>query len=270
MRPRRWLSGMSGNDNSTQITSLRTWRRLKQARATLQSWTVGKYDRKPKYTIDWTRHFDRNQRLVPKQKAWNEQLIPELYALKRKLALSDVRLIRLRGKSALTTGISLGAAFPQVDDWIFEISQPPQVRPWRSDAPVSKDYHIQIGPEIAIDSGDNSIALVFSIKGRAVQDVEDHIRGRSLPVKAIVSVAPKSGAGALSIPDDREAVSLALIARDEHCKAIERHSVRTTHLFFYGPLALAVFIGQLLTSVGRVQLYEFTDPGYVASALIRT
>jgi hypothetical protein len=236
----------------------------------IHNWTVGKYDRKPKYVIDWSTLFNRDQRIVPRQKTWNQQLIPELYALKRKLALADARTIRLRGKIALTTGIALGAAFPQIDDWIFEILQPPQVRPWRSDAPPNKNYPLQLGPEIPIDRSGNSIALVFSIKGSAVQDVADYIRGRSLPVKAIVPVAPRSGAGALSIGDDREAVSLALIARDEHRKALERHGVRTTHLFFYGPLALSVFVGQLFTSVGRVQLYEFTDPGYAPSALIRT
>ena len=144
------------------------------------------------------------------------------------------------------------------------------MRPWRSDAPPNKNYPLQLGREIPIDKSGNSIALVFSIKGSAVQDVADYIQGLSLPVKAIVPVAPRSGAGALSIGDDREAVSLALIARDEHRKALERHGVRTTHLFFYGPLALSVFVGQLLTSVGRVQLYEFTDPGYAPSALIRT
>lgn len=236
----------------------------------IHNWTVGKYDRKPTYVIDWSTLFNRDQRIVPKQKTWNQNLIPELYALKRKLALADARTIRLRGKISLTTGIALGAAFPQIDDWIFEILQPPQVRPWRSDAPPNRNYPLQLGREIPIDAGGNSIALVFSIKGSAVKDVADYIQGRSLPVKAIVPVAPRSGAGALSIADDREAVSLALIARDEHRKALERHGVRTTHLFFYGPLALSVFVGQLLTSVGRVQLYEFTDPGYARSALIGT
>src|SRR5205085_9272021 len=64
----------------------------------IHNWTVGKYDRKPKYVIDWSTFFNRDQRIVPRQKTWNQQLIPELYALKRKLALADARTIRLRGK----------------------------------------------------------------------------------------------------------------------------------------------------------------------------
>jgi hypothetical protein len=36
-----------------------------------------------------------------------------------------------------------------------------------------------------------------------------------------------------------------------------------TRLFFYGPFSLAVFLGQQLTSVGEVQLFEYQDPGYV-------
>jgi hypothetical protein len=120
------------------------------------------------------------------------------------------------------------------------------------------------------DPSGDSIAYVFNIKGNALHDVRGHITGSSLPVKAVVTVEPAGPSGALSIADDREAVSLALGARDELHKALTRHGVRITHLFFYGPFALSVFVGQLLTSTGRVQLYEFQDPGYVPTATVRT
>jgi hypothetical protein len=35
-------------------------------------------------------------------------------------------------------------------------------------------------------------------------------------------------------------------------------------LFFYGPQAFAIFLGQQLTSVGKVQLFGYRDPGYVS------
>jgi hypothetical protein len=57
----------------------------------------------------------------------------------------------------------------------------------------------------------------------------------------------------------------------EHLGALlKRIGARNTRLFFYGPQALAIFLGQQLTSVGTVQLFEYQDPGYVPSLLLTT
>jgi hypothetical protein len=180
-----------------------------------------------------------------------------------------IRLISLRGKNSLTTGIALGAVFPQNGGWVFEIPQPPLPAAWRSDAIPVAAYPLRVEETSGDPSGD-SIAYVFNIKGNALRDVRGYIADNSLPIKAVVAVEPAGSSGALSIADDREAVSLALSARDELHKALTRHDVRVTHLFFYGPFALSVFVGQLLSAIGRVQLYEFLDPGYVLTATLRT
>lgn len=116
----------------------------------------------------------------------------------------------------------------------------------------------------------DSIAYVFNIKGNALRDVRSYITESAMPVKAIVVVEPAGAAGALSIADDREAVSVALSARDELHKALTRHDVRLTHLFFYGPFALSVFVGQLLSAIGQIRLHEFQDPGYVPTVTLKT
>ena len=101
----------------------------------VHNWTFEKYDREADYVVDWSALFQRETRKVPPLKVWNEKLLPELHALKRKLLKeTETRLIRLRGKNTLTTGIALGAAFPQNGGWVFEIPQPPLPTPWRSDA----------------------------------------------------------------------------------------------------------------------------------------
>ena len=51
---------------------------------------------------------------------------------------------------------------------------------------------------------------------------------------------------------------------------LKKNGIRHTRLFFYGPQALAIFLGQQLTSVGKVQLFEYQDPGYVPSIRLRT
>ena len=236
----------------------------------VHNWTFEKYDREADEVVDWSVLFDRDTRKVPSMKAWNEKLLPELYALKKRLLKdTEIRLIRLRGKSALTTGIALGVAFPQNGGWSFEIPQPPLPTPWRSDAVPVATYPLK-AEETLVNMGGNSIAYIFNIKGNALRDVREYIARGSLQVKALIAIEPAGSPGALSIADDREAVSLALSARDELHKALARHEVRTTHLFFYGPFALSVFVGQLLAAIGRVQLYEFQDPGYVPTATLRT
>jgi len=236
----------------------------------VHNWTFEKYGREPDHVIDWSTHFERVPRKVPPAKEWNEKLLPELNELKRKfLGETEIRLISLRGKNSLTTGIALGAVFTQNGGWVFEIPQPPLPTAWRSDAVPIAAYPLKV-EEISGDLGGDSIAYVFNIKGNALRDVRDYIADNSLPIKVVVTVEPAGSSSALSIPDDREAVSLALRARDELHKALTRHDVRVTHLFFYGPFALSVFVGQLLSAIGWVQLYEFLDPGYVPTATLRT
>jgi len=62
----------------------------------------------------------------------------------------------------------------------------------------------------------------------------------------------------------------AQAVREKLNQILKKYGLRKTRLFFYGPYALAVFLGQQLTSVGEIQLFEYQDPGYVPSCLLRT
>jgi len=237
----------------------------------VHNWTVEKYDREPKHTIDWSGHFDRTSRRVPSSELWNDTLVPELHSLRQRLAKeSSDRLIVFRGKCALTTGVALGAAFPKVDSWVFEIPQPPQPQAWRSDASPVVGYMVRTSEEIPVDGGGASIAVVLSVEGSALQQVQRFVAASKLPVKALVSIEPKNGARSLSIENDGEAVSYALAAKEVVKDLLQRHGVRELHLFYYGPFALSVFVGQSFTSVGKVHLYEFDNQSYVPSAVIMT
>lgn len=236
----------------------------------VHNWTGGSYERPAEHVLDWTSHFDRATRSVPTSETWQDVLLPDLIALQKQLAAVPLRLIRMRGKATLTTGVALGAVFPQVGGWIFDIDQHPSPRPWRSNAPPRMQYHLTGGAEILVDPAGDSIALVLNVKGSATAEVEKYISAQGLPVKAVVSIAPERGSMALSILDDREAMSVAVAARNQIDILLNKYGVRMIHLFYYGPFALSVFLGQHLTSIGRVQLYEFQDPSYVPSLMIRT
>jgi len=76
--------------------------------------------------------------------------------------------------------------------------------------------------------------------------------------------------GAQSIGGAEDALAFSAAVREHLGKLLKVHQLRKTRVFFYGPFALSVFLGQQLASVGEIQLFEYQDPGYVASCTLRT
>jgi len=235
----------------------------------VQNWTTESFDRAADYALDWSTHFDRATRRVPSVSTWNTTLLPELHALhKRITAERKERLIHFRGKCALSTGLAIGATFPLVGGWKFEVPQPPSPANWRSDAVPTADYEIQTETvEAAADGTD--LILALNIKGDGRNDVKRYVETAGIRARLYAFVAPPyQGAQAIRGPEDACAFALAL--RNFLGDLRKKHDLARTHLFFYGPLALAIFVGQQLTSIGEVQSYEYQDPAYVPSCAFRT
>lgn len=235
----------------------------------LQNWTSESFDPPADYALDWSSHFDRATRKVPSPETWNNVLIPELDALKKTiLKEKKERLIRFRGKCALSSGVALGAVFPAVGGWAFEIPQPPSKDAWRSDTPATTPYHLQV--EI-VDGrqGGSDIVLGLNIKGDGRQDIMRYVQSTGDPPRIFAFVSPPSQ-GAQSIAGAGDAVAFGQAVRETLGQLLKTHNVRKTRIFFYGPFALAVFLGQQLTSVGEIQLFEYQDPSYVPSCTLRT
>jgi hypothetical protein len=206
---------------------------------------------------------------VPSPETWNSVLIPELDALKKKILKErKERLIRFRGKCALSSGVALGATFPTVGDWVFEIPQPPAKDAWRSDAPATTPY--LLSTEIVDGAQDGTdIVLGLNIKGDGRQDIVKYVESTGIQPRLFAFVSPPSQ-GAQSIHGAGDAVAFGQAVREQLGKLLKEHGLRKTRIFFYGPFALAVFLGQHLTSVGEIQLFEYQDPGYVPSCTLRT
>ena len=236
----------------------------------VHNWTRESFEPKADYELDWSNHFDRATRKIPGAELFGGVMLPELYALQKRIAAATSnRLIKFRGKCCLSTGLALGAAFPENGGWVFEVSQPQMPTPWRSNASPGVPYPIR-EEEVALDPTGDSVALVFSLTGDATIEVQECIQRSNLMVKSLVSVKPANGPGSRSILNANEAVSLALASRDCLKGVLLKNRVHTTHLFFYGPLALAIFVGQKLTSLGQVRIFEYTNPGYVLTLILNT
>lgn len=235
----------------------------------IQNWTKESFDRPADYVLDWSSQFDRSTRRVPSAETWNDELLPELQALQKKIG-SDrrERLIRFRGKCALTTGLAVGATFPTVGGWVFEVPQPPSPEHWRSDAVATTPYQLQTEILDGVSDG-GELVLALNIKGDGREDVRRYVATTNIRPKLYAFVAPPAQ-GAQAIRGSEDACAFALGLRNVLGELLKKHRPTRTHIFFFGPLALSIFVGQQLTSVGEVQLYEYQDPGYIPSCALRT
>lgn len=235
----------------------------------VHNWTTEAFSPPADYELDWSQHFDRGSRKVPSPDAWTNDLVPQLDALRKQImAAGAARTIRLRGKCALSTGAALGATFPAVGSWTFEIPQPPAKEFWRSDAAPTPGYALQTEITEADPSG-TDLVVGLNIRGDGRADVVRYIESTGHAPNAFVFMAPPSQ-GAQSIGGDGDAVAMAMAVREELGKLLKARQLRMTRLFFYGPFALSVFLGQQLTSIGKIQLFEYQDPSYVPSCLLKT
>ncbi len=233
----------------------------------VQNWTSEAFDVLADYLLDWSQEFDRSTRRVPVEDVWNNRLLPELKTLRNTIAGGrKERLIRFRGRCALSTSIALGATFPLVGGWAFEVPQPPAREPWRSDATPASPYEMHVE---VVDGGGADIVLGLNIRGDSREDVRRYVDSTGVPPKLFAFMEPAL-AGSQSIACSAEACAFAMAVRERLSALINKTGAQKTRLFFYGPQALAIFLGQHLTSVGKVQLFEYQDPGYVPSILLST
>jgi hypothetical protein len=235
----------------------------------VHNWTQESFDPPADYVLDWSSHFERSTRQVPPEDVWNNELLPQFGALKKEmLAEKKERLIRFRGKCTLSTGIAMGAAFPAVGGWTFEIPQPPMKDPWRSDAPATSPY--EVGVEVIDGSLDGEdLVLGLNIKGDGRGDIMRYVESAGNRPRIFAFMSPPSQ-GAQSIAGAGDACAFSSAVRDHLGKLLKTHQLRKTRVFFYGPFALSVLLGQQLTSVGEIHLFEYQDPGYVPSFTLRT
>jgi hypothetical protein len=235
----------------------------------VQNWSRETFDPPPDYSLDWSARFDRTGRRVPSREIWNAQLLPELRAVKDKMVAERAeRVIRLRGKCALSTGVALGATFPSVGGWTFEIPQPPAKEAWRSDAPPTTPYDLKVQLTDAAIAG-KDVVLGLNIRGDGEEDVRRYVASTGQEPRLFAFMAPTS-IGGQSIPGSEDACAFAQNVRERLGDILKRHRLTRTRLFFYGPFALAVFLGQQLTSLGEIQLFDYQDPGYVPSCSLQT
>jgi hypothetical protein len=197
----------------------------------LQNWTSESFEPPADYALDWSAHFDRATRHVPPPQTWNTELIPELHAMKKKALLEHKeRLIRFRGRCALSTGVALGAVFPTVGGWAFEIPQPPSKDAWRSDAPATSPYDVHVEATEGTPDG-TDIVLGLNIKGDGRQDILRYVESTGNPPRVFVFMSPPTQGGQ-AIAGAGDAIAFARAVRENLGQLLKKYNVRRTRIFF--------------------------------------
>lgn len=216
--------------------------------------------------LDWSEHFDRDSRMVPDTEIWRDTLIPALGKAEKDLrASTSTRLIHFCPSACLSAGLALGWAFKRVRHYGFEVEQGDDI--WRTSVQPAADRHL-IAEITSLYESSRDLCVEFNQAFDVSLKVNQftHYSGRSF--RARLRLIPDvrmgrtiDGAIALKYADD---------AKQQIRKAIDSYGCNVVHLFYAGPLGLAIFVGRLFNAMhADIQCYEEQKVGYKPTCLLR-
>jgi SMODS-associated and fused to various effectors sensor domain len=224
--------------------------------------------------LDWSERFDGRR---AKPGAWDEHLLPALRTISNILIhKAPGRDIEASGFCSIPAATALGSAFlatrPTRLTWVQRVpgdSGAVSEQRWSLDAGrTPSGFRAECVPD---DVGGSDLAVLVSV----ADSVERHFGAcrAILPrLRAILTVS-RPGATRHLLEGPQQAVDIALVLRDAIREARQAYPpIERIHLFMAVPAGLAVMVGQLLNTLGRVQTYEHVDgesPPYQPAALLR-
>lgn len=225
---------------------------------------------------DWTRYFDYNEKEIPSQEIWKQELQPDLLAASQEVSKNhQEKLVDIRGMSPMTYGLAIGSAFPTALGFTLRAEQRSSASNrtdlWCSDATPS-ELRFNLGP-LAEETwrGDApDILVILSVTVRAKPNFEELCRQEFFgPLKAAFLAEPTGGAAQSALRGERDACALAIDAKDLLQRLRNEHLARRIHLVPIAPAAFCLFLGQRLTGLGEIVTYERKkNDGYQQSILL--
>jgi hypothetical protein len=236
----------------------------------LYHWEDPSFDLSEKWDVllDWSEHFDRISRKVPPPALWRDGLIPALEEAQRRIrSCTDSRLIRFRPSACLSAGLALGWAFSEVKGYTFEVQQGHAI--WRTDTQPS-GRHLVVSEEVSLDRSSRELCVEFSHQADVTSKVDQFIQTIGKAFRAKIMLVPDLGIGARI--DGPTALAYADDAKQRIRKVVDQYGCEIVHLFYAGPLGLAIFLGRLFNAMhADIQCYEEQDRGgYAPSCLLHT
>lgn len=218
-------------------------------------------------TIDWSHHFDPRH---CSSERWSSCLLP---------ALADVATAVRRfapGRSVVADGLlGIPAAFALGSSFCTPRGVPVHWRQISADSPMelwSLDASsVELTMRLSVESRTLSakdIAVLVSITADVRKDFA-RVANTLPPIRCILD----AGLEPLSRKiDARQAATMARAISDALRDARTTHgAVGAVHLFYCGPVGLALMLGQLFNTISQIVTYEYVainDPPYTPAATI--
>ncbi len=228
------------------------------------------------HTVDWREHFvptsaeegaPRGHQLH-NAAAWQQVLLPELRALKQRINMSHIRLLRVRGQARLSAWTAFGHVFDGRSRYILELEQNGKV--WRTDAtPQPGGALLTVTTQSVGASMDVGVAV--AITNPVLPAAQRAIETLGLPVSTLIHLAPVGGPSRHAVETAHTMTAMVEEVRREVSDAVAHNAAGCVHLFYAGPLALAAALGHAIGAAApQLQLYEHdASVGYIPSFLLR-
>lgn len=269
---KRWIEASGRKKRITAevlretLTQHNLWAEPERIVIIVHNWAKQKYDCQPDFELDWTGHFDHQERRIPPSNVWYNDLQPQIRELEKAISQTTIRRIQIRGSLSLSTALVLGSAFPWTANYILEVQHRGEM--WRSDVEPDPLARLETREESSVEESNDLLAVV-EITGDASQEIFRYIERQGISFRAGLFLYPSEGTNEFSVRGNAYATAFAQQVRTELRRARASHGTGTTHLFYFGPQSLAILLGQKLKNCGEIQLYEYQNPGYTPSCILR-
>lgn len=226
----------------------------------LHGWARQRYDVPPDVEIDWTEHFDHSALRVAPPEVWSGELLPELRDLRERFdGEGHRRTIWLRARAPLSAGIAFGHSFTEATGYSITVQQPSPgagggIQYWGTDSASTGPERLEVH-EVEGEVAGDEVAVGIGVTDDARPKVVRYLGRAGLKVRASLYLYPQGGPGPTSV-SERNVGGVALALKREMRRFADRHGARLIHLFYFGPLGLAVLLGQKLNGLADVQCYE--------------
>lgn len=221
--------------------------------------------------LDWRSHCDRESRTIPSMEVWETVLLPELKHAKQQLSeLSSDRHLELYGNRPLTMTLAIGATFPAVAGYTFQLQQMVGGQPqWWNTAATPSAARLKVCREQGMEG--EHLLFAIGVSRDIWEDVRSFYQACSTPLSSLVYVEPEAGTGQQALGSDGDAMALAIAAKQLMGEYRDRYRAKQLHLIVACPATFALMLGQQLNALGKVMTYERTEDGdYQASVSLRT
>jgi hypothetical protein len=237
----------------------------------LHGWIRQAYDVPPDQEIDWTEHFDHITRRVPAPAVWDHELLPSLRALRARFdGEPGRRLIWLRSRAPLSAGFAFGHAFAEAAGYSLQIQQSTpgateSLQYWETDVPIEHEERLLAEEVGGGDPAAEEVLVAIGMTDDPRPKVEQYVSSAGLKVAAALYLYPAAGPSATAVSARTAGAFAAALKRDIRAFC-NRRQASAVHVFYVGPLGLAVLLGQKMNGLPDIQCYEQSKTtGYTPS-----